>query len=78
MPALMAISIFTRQNNADGVITQIFVNGPGWSSGLIWLISISTVVMIPVMVIWLVWMWLAWSKTDFSKADPENWSYEYE
>ncbi len=76
MPALIAISIFARQDFAD--VAEIFANGPGWNSGLIWLISLSTVVMIPVMVIWLVWMWLAWSKTDFSKVDSESWGYEYE
>lgn len=78
MPALISISVFTRQNFADGVISQIFTGAPEINSGLIWLVSLATVVMIPVMVIWLVWMWLAWSKTDFSKTDTENWSYEYE
>ncbi|MBE7555338.1 MAG: hypothetical protein HS126_30170 [Anaerolineales bacterium] len=78
MPALIAISLFTKQNFADGVIPQIFAVNPEFNSGLIWLISLSTVVMIPVMVIWLVWMWLAWSKTDFSKTETENWGYEYE
>jgi hypothetical protein len=78
MPALISISLFTRQNFAAGVIPQIFAVKPEFNSGLIWLISLSTVVMIPVMVIWLVWMWLAWSKTDFSKTETENWGYEYE
>jgi hypothetical protein len=78
MPALIAISLFTRQNFAGGVIAQISALNLEFNSGLIWLISLSTVVMIPVMVIWLVWMWLAWSKTDFSKAEAEHWGYEYE
>jgi hypothetical protein len=78
MPALITASLFTRENFADGTVAQIFAVSPGWNSGLIWLISISTVVMIPVMVIWLVWMWLAWSKQDFSETEVENWSYEYE
>ncbi len=78
MPALIAISVFTKENLADQTVSQILAVSPGLSSGLIWLISLSTVVMIPVMVIWLVWMWLAWSKTDFSKTEPESWNYEYE
>jgi len=78
MPALIAISIFTRQNFIDETVTQVFAINPAFNSGFIWLISLSTVVMIPVMVIWLVWMWLAWTRVDVSKVDTENWSYEYE
>jgi len=78
MPALIAISLFTKQNFADGVLSQVFAVNPDLNSGLIWLISLSTVVMIPVMVIWLAWMWLAWSKRDPAQSEPESWSYEYE
>ena len=77
MPALVAVSAFTKQSYFVETINYIFTLDPAVNSGFIWLISLSTVVMIPVMVIWLVWMWLAWSKTDFSKAE-ERWSYEYE
>lgn len=77
IPGLITASLFTRENFTDGTIAQIFAVSPGWNSGLVWLISISTVVMIPVMVIWLVWMWLAWSKRDLSEAEAESWSYEY-
>ncbi len=78
MPALISISLFTKQNFADGVLSQVFAINPDLNSGLIWLISLSTVVMIPVMVIWLVWMWLAWSKRDYSQGDADSWNYEYE
>ena len=80
MPALIAISIFTKQNFIDETVTNILAVNPELTvnSGFIWLISLATVVMIPVMVIWLAWMWLAWAKTDFSKVDTESWSYEYE
>lgn len=78
MPALVAISAFTKQEYFVDTIAQIFSLNPAANSGFIWLISLSTVVMIPVMVIWLVWLWLAWSKTDFSKVDTENWTYELE
>ena len=80
MPALIAISIFTKQNFIDETVTKILAVNPEFTlnSGFIWLVSLATVVMIPVMVIWLVWMWLAWAKTDFSKVDQENWTYEYE
>jgi hypothetical protein len=78
MPALVAISAFTKQSYFVETINYIFTLDPAVNSGFIWLISLSTVVMIPVMIIWLVWMWLAWSKHDFSKAEAESWSYEYE
>jgi hypothetical protein len=79
MPALISISLFTKQNYADGVLSQVFAINPELNSGLIWLVSLATVVMIPVMVIWLVWMWLAWSKRDYSQGDVvDNWNYEYE
>ena len=78
MPALVAISGFTKQEYFVETINQIFTFNPAANSGFIWLISLSTVVMIPVMVIWLVWLWLAWSKADLSKDAAENWSYEFE
>ncbi len=78
MPALVAISVFTRQEFFNETVTQIVALDTVFTSGFVWLISLATVVMIPVMVIWLVWMWLAWSKADFSQADPEHWSYEYD
>jgi|GEM_PF-2018448 len=78
MPALVAISVFTKQEYFVDTINQIFTLNPAANSGFIWLISLSTIVMIPVMVIWLVWLWLAWSKADLSKGEPENWSYEFE
>ena len=78
MPALVAISAFTKQAYFAETMNQVFMVNPGMNSGFIWLISLSTVVMIPVMVIWLVWMWLAWSKTDLSPADGDTWGYEYE
>jgi len=78
MPALVAISAFTEQDYFVTTVQNIFNLNPAINSGFIWLISIATVVMIPVMVIWLVWMWLAWSKADLSKVDQENWSYEYD
>lgn len=78
MPALVAISAFTKQEYFVDTINQIFTLNPAANSGFIWLISLSTVVMIPVMVIWLVWLWLAWSKTDLSQGEAESWSYEFE
>ncbi len=78
MPALVSISFFTERNLAENTVLYSVVSTMEYSSGFIWLVSIATVVMIPVMVIWLVWMWLAWSKTDRSQAELENWTYEYE
>ena len=78
MPALVAVSAFTKQKYFVDTVNQIFSMNPTMNSGFIWLISLSTVVMIPVMIIWLVWLWLAWAKTDLSQGDRENWSYEVE
>jgi hypothetical protein len=78
MPALVSISLFTEKNPLDADIVQLLMANVDPNSGLIWLISLATVVMIPVMVIWLVWMWLAWSKTDSNQLEGDNWGYEYE
>lgn len=81
MPALVSISVFTEQSDFTKTLSEIFAINPEFNSGFIWLISLSTVVMIPVMVIWLVWMWLAWAKVNAAggdKAAAETWSYEYD
>jgi hypothetical protein len=78
MPALIAISIFAKENFVDQTITPMLAASPIINSGFIWLVSLATVVMIPVMIIWLVWMWLAWTKTDPSKVNTETWTYEYD
>lgn len=78
MPALIAISIFTRENFVNETVTQILAVNPEINSGFIWLVSLATVVMIPVMLIWLAWLWLAWVKTDLTQVDTESWNYDYE
>jgi hypothetical protein len=78
VPALVSISVFAEKDFFDNPILQTIVANTDYNSGLIWLISITIVVMIPVMVIWLVWLWLAWVKTDRTNPDLEEWHYEYE
>jgi heme/copper-type cytochrome/quinol oxidase subunit 2 len=79
MPALVSISLFTRQDRVAHKTLQLIAANMEYNSGFIWLISIATVVMIPVMVIWLVWLWLAWARSDQKQTDPEpHWEYEYE
>lgn len=79
VPALAAVSFFTEKKFFDETVIQTILANAEYNSGLIWLISITTVVMIPVMVIWLVWMWLAWARMDpEQRKDMEQWSYEYE
>jgi hypothetical protein len=78
MPALVSISLFVRQDFIDQTVLRNAVAMMEYNSGFIWLVSITTVVMIPVMLIWLVWLWLAWAKTDLSQPDLESWEYEYE
>lgn len=79
MPALVSVSLFTKQTSIDEIVAGVLAINPA-NSGFIWLISLSTVVMIPVMVIWLVWMWISWSKADLvrdvTRAEP--WQYEYD
>ena len=77
MPLLITASLFVRED-VLGEVMLAAEQIDAASSGLIWLISISTVVMIPVMVIWIVWMWVAWTKAPGEGSDPDTWSYEYE
>ena len=77
MPLLITASLFVRED-VLGEVMLAAQHFDAANSGLIWLISISTVVMIPVMIIWIVWMWVAWTKVPGEGSDPETWSYEYE
>ncbi len=77
MPLLITASLFVRQD----LIGQIVAGMQGMdlsNSGFIWLISISTIVMIPVMLVWIIWMWVTWSKAENKDAKQEHWNYEYE
>jgi hypothetical protein len=74
IPLLVTASLFVREDLLGEFIAA--AQTVELNSGFIWLISISTVVMIPVMVIWLVWMWIAWTNTDPDLTD--DWEYEYE
>ena len=77
MPLVIVASLVVR----EGMIPTLVEQARGFDiggSGLIWLLSISTFVMIPVMVIWLVWMWIAWSGASRDSADADSWQYEYE
>jgi hypothetical protein len=78
VPALVSVSVFTEQDFFDKGVMQTLAANMQYNSGLIWLVSITVVVMIPVMVIWLAWLWLAWAKTDRSDPGLENWGYDYE
>lgn len=74
MPLMITASLFVRQDLFGEFMAA--AQSIELDSGIIWLLSISTVVMIPIMVIWLVWMWLAWTNTDPDLVD--DWQYEYE
>lgn len=78
VPALVTISYFTREDPVGDTIFQTALANVGLNSGFIWLLSITLVVMIPVMLVWLVWLWLAWSKTDMTDPTLDDWKYEYE
>lgn len=74
IPLLVTASLFVREDLIGEFMAA--ARTVELNSGLIWLLSISVVVMIPVMVIWLVWMWVAWTNTDPDLKD--DWKYEYE
>ncbi|MCB0154471.1 MAG: hypothetical protein KDF65_06695 [Anaerolineae bacterium] len=77
-PALVSVSFFAQKDIIPEADLRLIIASMDYNSGLVWLLSITMVVMIPVMVIWLVWLWLAWSKTDLSRLEGEDWNYEYE
>ncbi|MEZ4660573.1 MAG: hypothetical protein R2911_23705 [Caldilineaceae bacterium] len=74
VPLLVTASLFVREDLFGEFIKA--AQTVDLHSGLIWLISITVLVMIPVMVIWLVWMWIAWTNADPNLT--EDWEYEYE
>ncbi len=77
VPALVSVSVFVQIDFFSAEVLQTIATNTDYNSGLIWLFSLTVVVMIPVMVIWLVWLWLAWLKTD--RDDPTlDWGYDYE
>jgi len=78
IPALVSISFFSRSDLALQNGLKIAMTNMEYTSGLIWLVSITLVVMIPVMVVWLVWLWQAWVKTDLSQIEGDPWGYDYE
>ncbi len=78
MPLLISASLLVRNDILGDVITTMRSIDVA-NSGMIWLISISTIVMIPVMIIWIAWMWITWTRVDHNTAETaEDWQYEYE
>ncbi len=77
MPALIAASLFVRED-VVGEVIRTAQSMDLANSGMIWLISISTLVMIPVTIIWLAWMWITWSGTTPEANSSEHWQYEYD
>jgi hypothetical protein len=76
MPTLV-LSAFVSRN---GLLEEIVRGARGFdwtNSGFIWLLSISAIVMIPVMVVWIAWMWIMWTRHD-PDSPPEKWEKEYE
>jgi len=78
MPMLILAAFVTREGTLDKIIAGArdfdYAN-----SGFIWLVSISAIVMIPVMVVWIVWMWIMWRRPDAaSKPEKQGYEYDYE
>jgi hypothetical protein len=76
MPTLVLAGVVIR----DDLPSKIIAGARDFdmaNSGFIWLISISTIVMIPIMVVWIAWMWVMWTRSEGS-AEPEKWEYEYD
>ena len=81
MPLLVTASLLLQENVRRNIVGEMISNLEGMlgaGSGLVWLLSISTVVMIPVMIIWITWLWIAWTKVSPEDRHAENWQYEFE
>ena len=81
MPLLISASLLLQENVRRNIAGEMMRNLEGMlgaGSGLVWLLSISTVVMIPVMIIWITWLWIAWSKVSPEDRKAEQWQYEFE
>jgi heme/copper-type cytochrome/quinol oxidase subunit 2 len=77
VPALAVISVVAQQADVVDALNHFVRQQSAVNSGFIWLISISVVIMVPTMVIWLVWMWRAWSSAKRTDEVP-SWGYEYD
>lgn len=78
VPALMLVSTLPQQTYVlDALRHTLRMMDAAMNAGFVWLICISTIIMIPTMVIWLVWMWRAWSRVDPLRSEV-TWEYEYE
>ncbi len=78
VPALMLLSTLPQQAHVMDALQQTLRRmDAAMNAGFVWLICISTIIMIPTMVIWLIWMWRAWSSLDPAQREV-TWEYEYE
>ena len=78
IPVLVVMSALSNGAYFVETFKHIFALDAAVNAGLIWLISISMVIMVPTMVIWLVWMWRGWSHTDAVRGEASGWGYEYD
>lgn len=78
LPILIILSAMTNQAYFMDTFKHLSGREPTINPGFVWLISLSTVIMIPIMVIWLIWMWRAWSNTNAGEREAESWGYDYD
>ena len=78
VPALAGISVIMQQADVVDTLNRFVGQQSAINSGFIWLLSISVIIMIPTMVIWLVWMWRAWSSVKQTEDETASWGYEYD
>ena len=75
MPTFITASVIARSR----IVREIIAGSAGFDfteSGFIWLVSLSAIVMIPVMVVWLAWMYITWTQVDPDSIN--DWEYEYD
>lgn len=77
VPVLAIISVVAQHADIVDAFNHFVGPQSAINSGFIWLISISVVIMVPTMVIWLVWMWRAWSSAK-QTDEGASWGYEYD
>lgn len=78
IPATVVLSTFGSQASIMTAVSHLFFFDASTSTGFLWLLSISVLIMTPIMVVWLVWMWRTWAAHRATQAGAEPWNYEYE
>ncbi|MGE3540408.1 MAG: hypothetical protein AB7N91_23565 [Candidatus Tectimicrobiota bacterium] len=78
IPLIAFLSTLQHQSYLGAALTRAFRMDPAMNAGFLWLVSLSTLIMTPIMVVWLVWMWRSWVTHTPVEAEAQSWEYEHE